>query len=67
MWFARFPVAVMRELADGHHLVEFIDLRFDIMRGRIPFTYRVEFDHEGVVILEKFTTMNGYLEDYGGR
>lgn len=67
MWFARFPVAVMRELADGRHLVEFIDLRFDIMRGRIPFTYRVEFDHEGVVILEKFTTMNGYLENYGRR
>jgi len=67
MWFARFPVALMRELADGHRLVEFIDLRFDVMRGRIPFTYRVEFDSGGIVILEKFTTINGYLEDYGGR
>lgn len=64
MWFARFPVATVREMDDGHHLVEFIDLRFDILRGRIPFTYRVEFNREGVVILEKFTTID---LDYGRR
>lgn len=58
MWFARFPVAIESDLSDGHYLVEFIDLRFDILRGRIPFTHRVEFDKEGVVILEKFTTIN---------
>lgn len=67
MWFARFPVAVVRDMANGHHLVEFIDLRFDIMNGRIPFTYRVEFDREGIVILERFTTINSYLEDNGRR
>ena len=58
MWFARFPVAVVKDIGSGHHLVEFIDLRFDILRDRIPFTYRVEFNREGVVVLEKFTTIN---------
>ena len=58
MWFARFPVAVERDLSDGHYLVEFIDLRFDMLRGRIPFTHRVEFDKDGIVISEKFTTIN---------
>ena len=60
LWFARFPVAIVRELSNGGHLVEFIDLRFDIRRGRIPFTHRVEFDEEGVVISEKFTTINSF-------
>lgn len=67
MWFARFPVAIFKDVANGHHLVEFIDLRFDILRNRIPFTYRVEFDREGVVVLEKFTSINSLLEDYGRR
>ncbi len=67
MWFARFPVAAVNDMADGHHLVEFIDLRFDVLRDRIPFTYRVEFNNEGEVVLEKFTTVNSLLENYGGR
>ena len=57
-WFARFPVAMERILANGNHLVEFIDLRFDVRMGRVPFTYIVEFNNEGVVLLEKFTTIN---------
>jgi len=67
MWFARFPVAAVNDMADGHHLVEFTDLRFDILRDRIPFTYRVEFDNEGSVVLEKFTTVNSLLENHGRR
>ena len=67
MWFARFPVAAVNEMADGHHLVEFIDLRFDILRDRIPFTYRVEFDNDGAVVLERFTTVNSLLENHGRR
>jgi hypothetical protein len=58
MWFARFPVAGEKDLSDGHHLVEFTDLRFDMLRGRIPFAHRVEFDKDGIVISEKFTTIN---------
>ena len=67
MWFARFPVAVVKDMADGRHLVEFIDLRFDILRDRIPFTYRVEFDNDGAVVLERFTTVNSLLENHGRR
>ncbi len=67
LWFARFPVAVLKDMEDGHHLVEFIDLRFDILRDRIPFTYRVEFDKDGAVVLEKFTTVNSFLDNYGRR
>lgn len=67
MWFARFPVAVVKDMADGHHLVEFIDLRFDNLMDRIPFTYRVEFDNDGAVVVEKFSTVNSFMENYGGR
>jgi len=67
LWFARFPVALVEELPNGHHLVEFIDLRFDILRGRIPFTHRVEFNKEGLLVLEKFTTLNSFTGDYGRR
>lgn len=58
LWFARFPVVMEKIKANGNHLVEFIDLRFDVQMGRMPFTYIVEFNHEGVVLLEKFTTIN---------
>ena len=67
MWFARFPVAAVNDIADGHHLVEFTDLRFNILRDRIPFTYRVEFDSEGTVVLETFTTVNSLLDNHGRR
>jgi len=67
LWFARFPVAMVEETPDGHHLVEFIDLRFDILRGRIPFTHRVEFNEGGVVIMEKFSTLNSFIGDHGRR
>jgi len=67
MWFARFPVGMVKDLADGNHLVEFIDLRFDIMQGRIPFTYRVEFNQDGAIIKERFTTINSFLDDNGRR
>ncbi len=67
MWFARFPVGIVKDIPGGQHLVEFIDLRFDILRDRIPFTYRVEFDNDGAVVLEKFTTVNSFLENYGRR
>ncbi|MBI5192878.1 MAG: metal-dependent hydrolase [Nitrospirae bacterium] len=58
LWFARFPVVMERIAVNGNHLVEFVDLRFDMQMGRVPFTYIVEFNNEGVVLLEKFTTIN---------
>lgn len=67
MWFARFPVGMVKDLADGGHLVEFIDLRFDIMRGKLPFTYRVEFNQEGTIIKERFTAVNSFLDENGRR
>ena len=67
MWFARFPVGIVNDMDDGHHLIEFIDLRFDILRDRIPFTYRVEFDKGGAVVSQQFTTVNSLLDDYGRR
>src|SRR3989304_4113347 len=67
LWFARFPVAIVEEISNGHHRGEFIDLRFDILRGRIPFTHRVEFNKEGLVISEKFSTLNSFIGDHGRR
>lgn len=67
LWFARFPVAIVEEIPNGHHRVEFADLRFDALRGRIPFTHRVEFNEEGLLISEKLTTLNFSTGDYGRR
>jgi hypothetical protein len=53
-WLARFPVARSGGEVRGHHLVEFIDLRFLMIEGVRPFAYQVEMDDEGKVVQEGF-------------
>jgi len=53
-WLARFPVARSGGEVRGHHLVEFIDLRFLMIEGVRPFAYQVEMDNEGKVVQEGF-------------
>jgi membrane-bound metal-dependent hydrolase YbcI (DUF457 family) len=53
-WLARFPVARSGGEVNGHHLVEFIDLRFFMIDGVRPFAYQVELDEHGKVVKEGF-------------
>ena len=54
---ARFPVVRSYGVVNGHHMVEFIDLRFRMVEGLHPLTYQVEFDDTGKVVREGFTQM----------
>jgi hypothetical protein len=47
LWFARFPIVRYKGIENGHHRLEFFDLRFGSIRGRRPFLYVVNFDLEG--------------------
>ncbi len=59
MWFARFPVAIVRDTPEGYHIVDFMDLRFYIRwNTTIPFSYRVEFDKKGRVVKEGFAHLH---------
>jgi len=53
-WLARFPIARSGGEVNGHHLVEFIDLRFLMIKAVRPFSYQVEFDAQGKVVKEGF-------------
>jgi len=45
---------VIAGAAIGHHLVEFIDLRFLMIEGVRPFAYQVELDDKDKVVKEGF-------------
>lgn len=60
-WFARFPVVKSVNLKDGHHRVEFMDLRFLLPDIRTPFVFYVEFDDSGELLSE------GFVRDERGR
>lgn len=51
LWFARFPWVTYRQ-AENQSIVEIQDIQFYGPRrnGRLPFTYRVEFDGQGRVL-----------------
>jgi membrane-bound metal-dependent hydrolase YbcI (DUF457 family) len=54
LWFARFPVARYRHLAN-RHIVDFGDRRFQSQQDRNPsFAYQVVFDSEGRVLSNGF-------------
>ncbi len=53
-WFARFPIVKGVYEEEGHHRVEFFDLRFHIMDGNTPFKYVIEFDKEGKLLHQGF-------------
>ena len=53
-WFARFPVARDKGIVNGNQRVEFFDLRFGSIDGRMPFLYVVDFDGEGNVAFQGF-------------
>jgi inner membrane protein len=54
---ARFPIARSGGEVNGHHLVEFIDLRFFMAEALRPFSYQVELDEHGNVVKEGFKKM----------
>ncbi|MCX5887689.1 MAG: metal-dependent hydrolase, partial [Proteobacteria bacterium] len=53
-WLARFPIARSGGEVNGHHLVEFLDLRFFMTEVLRPFFYEVELDENGNVVNEGF-------------
>jgi inner membrane protein len=53
-WLARFPVARTVAEVNDHHLVEFLDLRFFMIKIPLSFSYQVELDENGKVIKEGF-------------
>jgi membrane-bound metal-dependent hydrolase YbcI (DUF457 family) len=53
-WLARFPIARSGGEINGHHLVEFVDLRFFMAESLRPFSYQVELDENGNMVKEGF-------------
>lgn len=46
LWFARFPIITLKEIKGGH-LLEYYDLRFNLLPPRKPFLLRVVLGEDG--------------------